>query len=133
MYRNCIPCYLLLFYNSHLCELSILKSMYTLTHTHTHTFLIIKFSTLQSTWSCAVTFILPVLDKYLEATIGNHLFDSITTQFFADLMAFIDCTLFNELIVTKAMCTCSNAFQIKLELSQFEQWLTQSLKLPELR
>jgi hypothetical protein len=31
------------------------------------------------------------------------------------------------------MCTCSNGFQIKLELSQLEQWISKTLQIPEIK
>lgn len=34
---------------------------------------------------------------------------------------------------TKRMCTCSNGFQVKLELSQLEQWISKTLQLPEIK
>jgi len=54
-------------------------------------------------------------------------------QFFKDVLRLINATLFNTLLRRKDLCTCANGFQIKIELSHIEEWISKTLKMPELR
>lgn len=77
--------------------------------------------------------LLPILDSYLTIFLENHIPLSLVKQFFTQGFYFINFTLFNTLLNTKRMCTCANGFQIKLELSQLEQWISKTLQIPEIK
>lgn len=77
--------------------------------------------------------LLPILDSYLTVFTENSIHMQLMKQFFSQAFYFINFTLFNTLLNTKRMCTCSNGFQIKLELSQLEQWISKTLQIPEIK
>lgn len=46
----------------------------------------------------------------------------IQTQIITRILILIDCHLFNSLITYPELCTCGNAFHVKMQLSLLEEW-----------
>ncbi|KAL6046282.1 hypothetical protein QOT17_022293 [Balamuthia mandrillaris] len=71
--------------------------------------------------------VVPKLEEYFRVFKDNNVPNQLMQQFFAHLLRFIDYTLCNSLFAQKHLCTCANGFQIKLELSKVEQWISKTL------
>ncbi|KAL6050050.1 Chromatin assembly factor 1 subunit A [Balamuthia mandrillaris] len=65
-----------------------------------------------------------VLTKALKLLRQQHLFDSVIQQFFCQLFYNTNARIVNTLVDRKELCTCGNGFQIKLGLSQLEEWVS---------
>ena len=48
--------------------------------------------------------------------------DIIASQLVNRLFFLMDCHLFNSLLTYPDLCTCTNAFHMKLQLSLLEEW-----------
>lgn len=64
--------------------------------------------------------LLAVMSNNYEIFKRNFLPDPLQLQIFTQIFHFMDSILFNELLDRKDLCTSSNGFQIKLEISQIE-------------
>ena len=69
--------------------------------------------------------IIAVLSNALDVVQSSHFPDPIITQLFKELFHHINAVLLNALFMRKEICTCSNGFQIKLEISEVETWVNQ--------
>ncbi len=70
-----------------------------------------------------VAHLVHLLSQTYELLQNSRVPDSIVAQFFTQIFYFIDALLMNALITRKELCTCSNGFQTKLELSDLEAWI----------
>ena len=60
------------------------------------------------------------LTEVLKLLQDSHIPDAIISQTFVQLMWYINAILFNQILHRKDICTVTNGFQVKLELSQME-------------
>ena len=65
------------------------------------------------------------MNHTLENIQQSHLPDPIVSQFFIQLFYHINAVLLNALLYRKELCTSSNGFQIKLEISELDTWILQ--------
>jgi hypothetical protein len=61
-----------------------------------------------------------LLVKTLNLLEDSRIPGSLVAQFFAQIFYFINSITLNALLTTKQHCTCSNGFQIKMEISDLE-------------
>jgi len=64
-----------------------------------------------------------ILTEYMELFQKHRVFPSVFQQFFCQIFYYIDAKLFNALMQRKDLCSCHQGFQIKLGLSQLEEWI----------
>lgn len=62
--------------------------------------------------------VIGILANTLEALTRNYVADAVISQVFVQVFFYMDAVLFNALVDRKDCCTCTNGFQIKLELSE---------------
>jgi DNA repair ATPase RecN len=69
-----------------------------------------------------------ILSEHLEMLHKYHIFDSVIKQFFCQVFYYINTRLFNNLLRQEELCSCGSGFQIKLGLSQLEEWISKADK-----
>jgi hypothetical protein len=50
--------------------------------------------------------------------------DVLATQLINRVFFLVDCHLFNAMLTFPPLCTCGNAFHLKMQLSLLEEWAT---------
>ena len=66
---------------------------------------------------------LRVFDGLLAVLRENHVPPFLVQNLFEQLVSFVDVQLFNQLVLRRECCSCSNGEYVKAGLSEVEQWL----------
>lgn len=64
-----------------------------------------------------------VMNEMYDALARHFVFDSIKKQFFSQVFYYINACIFNSLLKKRDLCTCGTGFQVKMGLSQLEEWV----------
>jgi len=67
-----------------------------------------------------------ILAQHLEMLHKYYIFETVIKQFFCQIFYYINARLFNSLLRTEEHCSCGSGFQIKLGLSQLEEWISKA-------
>lgn len=67
---------------------------------------------------------LDVLEEFFEILRQNYVHPSIIIQFFSQIFYYINSLLINSLNNIKGLCSCVNGFQMKIELSKIQEWVS---------
>ncbi|KAH3745530.1 DIL domain [Pelomyxa schiedti] len=70
----------------------------------------------------AIEGVLCILVDLEKGASNTHLPASLCFQIFSQIVHWINATIFNQLLSKPELCTCSNGFQIRLALSELEEF-----------
>jgi len=66
--------------------------------------------------------VVEILSDVLSKLKEYRFFAEIELQFFRQLLYYMNCILFNALIAKEELCRCMNGIQIKMALTELDEW-----------
>eukprot|EP01132_Coremiostelium_polycephalum_P006597 gene6597-8165_t len=67
---------------------------------------------------------LDILQEFFEILRQNYVHPNLITQFFSQIFYYLNSLLLNSLNTIKGLCSVANGFQMKIELSKIQDWVS---------